>query len=86
MAKYWFSYVGTGDPTIAFNYRLMTIKPGCLNGNSVCSIYAESSDGFPHVPLSKNVQQYITNALGSLLAQPQDSGAAKKYVYMKPNS
>ena len=86
MAKYWFGYIGTGDPTIAFNYRILTVKPGCLNGNVSCAIYAESGDGFPNVPLSDNLQQYITNALATLVAQPQDSGTAKKFVYLKANS
>lgn len=86
MARYWYSYIGTGDPTVGFNYRLITVKPGCLNGNVICAIYALAGDGFPKTPLSINIQQYISNALGTLVAQPQDSGRAKKYVYLKPNN
>jgi len=84
MARYWYTYIGQGDPIISFNYRVMSVKPGCLNGGRICAIYAQAGDGFPRVPLSDRMQLYITNALGSLVAQPQDTGLARKYVYLKP--
>lgn len=87
MANYWYAYKGEGDPIEAGSYRKMSALPGCLNGPSVCAIYAEGDGGGrPDAPLSTHLVQYITNALGTLLAQPQDNGTAKKFVYMKPRA
>ncbi|MGY0036929.1 hypothetical protein [Pedobacter sp. NJ-S-72] len=70
--------------TLTSSYGRMTLLPGCLNGNSVCAINATGSADTPDSPLSLNLKSYIINALGTLIAQPQDSGKTKKYVYMRP--
>ncbi|MBB5637831.1 hypothetical protein HDF26_000840 [Pedobacter cryoconitis] len=83
MARAWYAYIGTGSPFLAANYFKATVKPACINGTNICAIYAYNGDLSPQAPLSIRLQGYISNALLSNLAQPQDSGSVKKYVYLK---
>ena len=84
MARSWYGYIGVGDPTIAASYRRLSVLPGCVNGKAVCAILAPGEQDTPNAPLPVNIRQYVINSLTTLIAQPQDSGSAKKYVYMKP--
>jgi hypothetical protein len=86
MPRVWYSYDGTGDPTLASNYLPVTVTPGCENGTQVCAIYAFNGGTNPTAPLSANLRRYIANALATNLSQPQIPVNAKKYVYMKLSS
>ena len=83
MAKTWYAYIGTGSPFLAANYFRATAKPGCINGSVVCAIYAYNGDVSPQTPFVPSLNTYIANALLTGLAQPQDTGNARKYVYLK---
>ena len=83
MANAWYSYIGTGDPTVASNYSKIVGKPGCLNGATVCTIYAPSGGRTPVSPLPSNILTYIANGKAQLVAQPQLPGGSKLFVYMQ---
>jgi len=83
MSRSWYSFTGNGSPFLASNYFKANVRPGCINGTAICAIYANGSDVNPVAPLTKNLNTYISNALVSGIAQPLDSGNAKKYVYLK---
>ncbi|MBB5637832.1 hypothetical protein HDE68_003757 [Pedobacter cryoconitis] len=83
MARVWYSYIGSGSPFLAANYFRAAVKPGCINGSNICAIYAYNGDINPQAPFSTNLNNYISNALLTNLPQPQDSGNAKRYVYLK---
>lgn len=83
MAKSWYVFMGTGDPTLFSNYRKLTIKHSCLCGNQICAIYAEGENPNPEAPLSVNIQQYINKAMVTGQLQPEFPIGAKKYVYLK---
>lgn len=83
MARCWYAYNGFGDPFLASSYFLMSTKPGCINGCTVCAIYTPACDINPSSPLSQNMLTYIANLLATCIAQPQDSNRFKKYVYGK---
>jgi len=65
----------------------MTVKPTCTTGSNICAIYLYHPSAVGPViapsPLSANVQQYITDGLGSGVPQPEDPLLAKRYVYLK---
>ena len=83
MARTWYAYDGSGDPTQASNYILTTTTPGCENGTVLCAIYVYNGGAAPQAPFSQNVRRYIANALSTNLSQPQIPTSAKKFVYMK---
>jgi len=83
MARCWYAYLGSGDPTLPSNYTLAGVTPACLNGCTVCAIYAPSCGVTPSAPLSANMRRYIAALLITCIAQPQDSDRFKKYVYGK---
>ena len=76
----WYVYIG-GDPTLTTSYRLSTVKPSCVNGEQVCDIYMNQTDGVP-VTFDNNLTTYIANALATQTAQPTGIGV-KRFVYMK---
>ena len=82
MARFWYSYA-SGDPRVASSYSLSLSKPTCINGPVMCAIYAGSGGENPDGPLSANLQRYISAALVTKIAQPQDTNVFKKYVYVK---
>ena len=82
--KFWYAYIGTGDPTLARNYFKITGKPGSLNGPEVCNIYAPAGGFLPTSPLSDNIITYIVNGISMEVAQPQLPAGTKFFVYMKP--
>jgi len=84
MPNSWYSYNGTGDIFLAYNYRLMTDKPGCAVGTVICAIYAPDGGRTPVSPLPDSIQTYLSNARSTLVPQPQVVGS-KKFVYLRPN-
>lgn len=93
MARAWYAYTNTGsDPLHAGSYRLVTVSPSCINGSQVCAINAYYVGSAPAIgsspisPLTKNLQEYISNVLVSFIAQPRIPEGAKAYVYLKPIS
>lgn len=68
---------------MAKSYHVITGKPGCVSGASVCAIYAGDCGPSPVSPLSSNILTYIADALGELVAQPQLPVGSKYFVYMK---
>ena len=85
MANTWYAYIGglTGDPTLARNYSKITGKPGCLNGQTICSIYVPDGGITPVSPLPAAVITYINNGLSTSVAQPQLPAGTKFFVYLK---
>lgn len=83
MAKSWYVFMGTGDPTLYSNYRKLTIKHSCLCGNQICAIYADGEETHPEVPLSLNIQQYINKAMVTGELQPEFPANTRKYVYLR---
>lgn len=84
MANFWYSYKGTGDPTLSTNYALLkNVKPGCLNGVQICNIYVPGGGASPLAPLPSNIQNYIAAALSSQIAEPQIPAGTKFFVYLK---
>jgi len=81
MARYWYAYLGVGDPTLASNYSYAGVQPGCLNGSMVCAILAPNGGTTPTGPLSPNLRRYISAGLITQIAQPQDE--FEIYVVMK---
>ncbi len=74
----WYAYNGFGDPLLASSYRLMPVKPLCVNGCHMCAILLDESAPIPS-DLS-SVLGYIYNALATCMAQP--APPSKAYVYM----
>ena len=83
MAKSWYVFLGTGDPTVASNYARITVKHDSLCGNEISVIYTEGEDFRPESPLSLNMQRYIKQALATGALQPASPSNAKKYVYLR---
>ena len=84
MARSWYAYIGVGDPTLASSYSFAAgVAPGCLNGSTICAIYAPAGGVTPTGPLSSNLRKYISAGLITNISQPQDSGRFKQYVYLK---
>ena len=82
MARAWYSYNGSGDKTQPSSYTLVTVRPSCINGATLCSIYAVNGGNHP-ASISSNLQDYISDASVTGLAQPQSPSTAKKYVYQR---
>lgn len=86
MARSWYAYNCDNDcfadPTLASSYRLMSDKPGCLDGPDVCAILAKGGGTVPAAPLSNNIRVYIATGLATGLAQPQIPVFSKLYVYL----
>lgn len=83
MAKSWYAFIRGEDPTDVQNYFRITIKHSCLCGTKICAIYAADNGLHPREPLSKNIQQYISDALITTQLQPEFPYNTKKYVYLK---
>ena len=83
MARCWYAFGGTGDPTLASNYRLTHGTPSCLDGTEICVIYAPGCGTVPTSPLSNNIIQYISDGLCEQLAEPQLPVFSKLFVYLK---
>ena len=95
MAKHWYAYQGPQIPTVSdysavSNYVYTTlygtaIGLACVNGPSLCAIYAEGDGVVNASPntLSNNVRSYIANGL--LLSAKQPQFPAKSFAYFRPN-
>lgn len=90
MARAWYAYTNvSADPLLAASYRRVTVSPVCIDGTTICAIYAYFVGDSPQVgsspisPLTRNIQEYIANGLVALLAQPRFPDGSKKYVYLK---
>lgn len=82
MARSWYAYTG-GNVTLPSSYDIMSVKPACINGTNLCAIYAFNGGQNPS-NFSNNLRLYLSDALGTTVAQPQWPGA-KKYVYLRPS-
>ena len=82
MARNWYSYNGIGDPLLNTSYIQAFVKPSCINGSTVCAIYAPGLST-PTAPLSTRLRNYIANVLLAFIPQPDSNLAFKKYVYAK---
>ncbi|SEB21641.1 hypothetical protein SAMN05443550_1213 [Pedobacter hartonius] len=86
MPRYWYNYVpgANPSPTLPANYRLSTIKPTCVTGSTICSVYSSVPTGAaaPTIlpSLSNRLSNYITNGLSTNAAQPV---TGKFFVYLK---
>jgi len=83
MAKAWYAYMGTGEPTDSSNYIRIGIKPDCFCGNEICAIYADDRGLQPTGTWSPNLMKYIADALATKEMQPAKPYYIKKYVYLK---
>lgn len=91
MPRAWYVFNGstTGDATYAAgNYRVLNNgnKPACVNGFQVCAIYVYYPGTVKPLnpfPLSENIKQYITDGIGTQVAQPQRPNNSKRYVYLR---
>lgn len=83
MAKSWYAFMGSGDPTLFSNYMKITVKHSCLCGNHICAIYSEGDDKQPENPLSPQLKEYIKKAMITGQLQPDYPLGAKKYVYLR---
>ncbi|WP_316747214.1 hypothetical protein [Pedobacter gandavensis] len=81
MAKNWFAYDGVGNPNLPASYTRMTLAPNCTSGVNICAIYL-NDESLGNPGSLADVQDYISNALATLIPQPQD-GATKRFVYLK---
>ena len=82
MERAWYAFMGD-DPFNVLNYRRITVTPYYICGNKICAIKAADNGTHPAEPLSKNMQQYIKDALATGLLQPFDPYYVKKYVYLR---
>jgi hypothetical protein len=72
MANSWYSYLGAGkDPLVPSSYRRITVRPSCICGPSICSIYLLGQTATtPALPFSSNILTYISDALANGSPQP----------------
>ncbi len=82
MKRVWYAYLG-GNHFEASSYVKITTRHGCLCGTQICAIYLPDHGFRPEEPFSKNMQQYISDALVTQMIQPEDPYQAKKYVYLR---
>jgi hypothetical protein len=91
MPRAWYIFNGSSDIDAQYaagNYRSMNNgnKPACVNGLQICAIYCSYTGAkgiHPTIPLSRNITQYITDAFGTQVSQPQFPSNTKRYVYLK---
>ncbi len=74
-----FCYNGFGPVDNPSSYIYRPSKPRCVNGFTLCAIYAIYTSVGPSV-ISSNLQSYIANVLFSGVAQPNGLGQ-KPYAY-----
>ena len=79
----WFAYDNVGDPLLPGSYYLSSLFPNCLTGGCrICAIYLDDNNDTPTV-IPGTVLRYIANAHISMVSQPIDGGAARRFVYVK---
>lgn len=83
MSRAWYTYSGTGSPTLPENYFYSFGTPFCNSGRRVCAIYGVYGGPWPFY-ISFNIQNYIAAGMSTGLAQPMFPIGAKKYVYFLP--
>lgn len=83
MAKSWYVFMGSGDPTLSSNYLRTTVQHSCLCGNQICAIYSEGDEDHPESPLPQQLQQYIRKALATGQVQPEYPVNAEKCVFLR---
>jgi len=76
----WYAYLGTGDPTLAANYRLSSAKPSCTTGEEIGSIFLNQATAIPTT--FDGVSNYIANSLVTQIPQPTGVGV-KAFVYLR---
>ena len=75
----WYTYISGSNPNLPGSYILLNGKPVCINGDSVCCIYAVYTSLGPSAITTK-LQTYIGVLLSTGLAQPNGAGQMP-YVY-----
>ena len=84
MSKSWYAFIWGDDPTDVQHYHKIELKHDCLCGDKICAIYADTGEAsHPSEPLSRNLLQYINQALLTGQLQPAFPEGTKKYVYLK---
>jgi len=68
MANCWYAYNGVGDPTKSVSYSLASSLDNCLDGCTLCGIFAPNCNATP-APLSEDLKTAIANALTTCLHQ-----------------
>jgi hypothetical protein len=72
MARFWYAYIGFGNPYVASSYSFAETTPGCINGSTVCAINVESfGTPTPTAPLSRNIKDYISAGLATGIHNPR---------------
>lgn len=76
MAKAWYLYDGSGNPTLSTSYTLYNFaspltQPPCQDGCRLCAIQSTTGGGLrPITPLSNNVLAYLTTFFIAQVPQP----------------
>ena len=92
MARSWYIFNGSISSNAQYdasNYRIISgaNKPACVNGVQICAIYAyhpvTNTSNNPIAPLSKNIQQYITDGIATQVSQPQIPTNSKRFLYLR---
>ena len=84
MAKAWFSYLGAGNVLSPASYVYSQDKPTCINGRTVCAIYATFTGNLIPGGFSENLVKYLATGRATGLPQPATPVGSKKYVYLLP--
>ena len=79
----WYTFINCCDGALtATNYRLSTVKPSCLTGKEICSVYLNDTNPTPSSAQLAFVVTYISNALAT--QSPQPTGVfVKPFVYLR---
>ena len=76
MAKAWYIYDGSGNPTLSTSYTLynpadLNAVAPCPDGCRLCAIKSNTGPGLrPVTPLSNNVRTYLSNFFIAQGVQP----------------
>jgi len=84
MAKAWFIYLGQGDGLLPEQYQRSELAPTCIQGRTLCAIYADSDGSTTPKIISANISRYIATGRATGLPQPSTPVGSAKYVYFLP--
>lgn len=85
MARAWYAYKGTGNPTDQLSsFSIINGFPGCSDGNELCAIYAPDGNKNPAF-ISNNLQLYISTGLAQFVAQPNIPNAQIFVAFKSPS-
>jgi len=84
MARAWYSYTGQGSVLFPDNYAYSSSSPTCINGRTVCAVYALYNGTLTPTIISNNLAVYISSGITTGLPQPITPVGTKRYVYFLP--